>query len=131
MSRYDWEKVEELRWSLIHYYSPHHFVLYHENNLEKNKYIHLSQTKSGILLHLGWAVKDIVDAVGKYHEELKTDNKLKIKLWRYYNEQLPIMPVEVKNIISQPSVQSMMTGTSTQSISASGTATFYTAPFNK
>ena len=26
MSRYNAEKIEDLRWSLQHYYSPHHFV---------------------------------------------------------------------------------------------------------
>lgn len=120
MSRYDAEKVEDLRWSLQHYYSPHHFVLYHENNLEKNKTFHLTTTPKGIMLHLGWAVKDLEDAVNKYYEDLKSNNILKVKVWRYYQEQLPIMPVKVETLIPT-TLSSLATGTAVQSIDASGT----------
>lgn len=98
MSRYDPVKVEELRWSLTHYYSPHHFVLYHENNFEENKTKHLVKTERGILLHLGWAVKDLAEAVENYSAELNTKDSLMIKAWRYYKEQLPIMPFEIENL---------------------------------
>lgn len=121
MQRYDEEKIEDLRWSLQHYYSPHHFVLYHENNLETNRTLHLTQTDKGILLHLGWAVKDLEDAVQTYHDELKSSDTLKIKLWRYYKEQLPIMPVKVENIVLPRTFGSLATGTAIQSVSASGT----------
>ncbi len=121
MSRYDAEKVEDLRWSLSHYYSPHHFVLYHERSLEDNKELHLTQTPRGIMLHLGWAVKDLEDAVKSYSEDLKSDDDLKIKLWRYYKEQLPIMPVKVETIILPRTFGSLATGTAIQSIDASGT----------
>ena len=121
MSRYDAEKVEDLRWSLSHYYSPHHFVLYHERSLEDNKELHLTQTPRGIMLHLGWVVKDLEDAVESYYEDLKSDDNLKVKLWRYYRAQLPIMPVKVETIILPRTFGSLATGTAIQSIDASGT----------
>jgi len=122
MSRYDWEKLYDLRWSLLHYYSPHHFVLYHENSLETNKNLHLSNSEKGILLHLGWFIKDFEDAVNKYWEELKMDPELKIKAWRYYKQQLPIMPLKVEQVFSQSAMSAMATITSIQSFPASGTA---------
>lgn len=121
MSRYDAKKIEDLRWSLTHYYSPHHFVLYHEDNLKANKNRHLTNSSRGIRLHLGWAVKDLEDAVGNYYEDLKEDDNLKIKLWRYYKEQLPIMPVKVEELMPPSTLSSLATGTSIKSIPASGT----------
>ena len=122
MSRYDPVKIEDLRWSLVHYYSPHHFILYHENTLEENKDLHLRPTKNGINLHLGWFVKDLESAVNAYWEDLKKEDKLKIKAWKYWKEQLPIMPTKVENIIENSNVtQSLVAGTSIQQISASGT----------
>lgn len=122
MPKYDWEKVFDLRWSLAHYYSPNHFALYQENNLEQNKNLHLTQTQKGILLHLGWAVKDLEDGVSKYHEEMKEDDTLKIKAWKYYKKQLPIMPFHIDQIItSANALASGATGTAIQSVSVSGT----------
>ena len=121
MSKYDAGKIEELRWSLSHYYSPHHFVLYHENNLETNKDIHLIVTSRGIMLHLGWAIKDLEDAVSTYRKDLRKEDALKIKLWRYYNQQLPIMPTKVEELIRPKTFNSLATGTAIQSINASGT----------
>lgn len=121
MSRYDAVKVEGLRWFLQHYYSPHHFVLYHENNLEQNKELHLSTSDRGVMLHLGWSVKDLEDAVAKYHHDLMANDSLKLKLWSYYKEQLPIMPIKVEELILPSTFGSLATGTSIQSISASGT----------
>lgn len=121
MNRYDSDKVEDLRWSLSHYYSPHHFVLYHEDNLEKNKFRHLTMTNRGIMLHLGWAVKDLEDAVQKYYADLKSDNALKIKAWRYYKEQLPIMPVKPEVILPLNTFGSLASGATLTSVPASGT----------
>lgn len=122
MNRYDSEKIEDLRWSLTHYYSPHHFILYHENSLEDNRLRHLTTSPRGIWLHLGWAVKDLEDAVSAYYKDLKADDNLKIKLWRYYKEQLPIMPVKFEEFIQLPTTQtSRASGASLQTISASGT----------
>jgi len=121
MSKYDYEKIYDLRWSLLHYYSPHHFVLYHENNLNNNKNKHLSISNRGIMLHLGWAVKDVENAVVHYKVDLKKDDKLKIKVWRYYQKQLPIMPVKVEEIYSSNLLNSLTTNTSIQSTPALGT----------
>lgn len=121
MSRYDADKIDDLRWSLSHYYSPHHFVLYHENNLEANKNLHLTDTKRGTLLHLGWAVKDLEIGVNTYYEDLKGSDALKIKVWRYYKEQLPIMPIKAETLIPSVMFNSLPTGSAIQSVSASGT----------
>jgi len=121
MSRYDAEKVKDLRWSLSHYYSPHHFVLYHENNLEDNKLLHLSKSRRGIMLHLGSCIKDLEDAVNQYYKDLKSDDNLKIKMWRYFKEQLPIMPVKVEELVLPSTFGSLPTGTTIETISASGT----------
>lgn len=120
MNRYDFQKVYDLRWSLLHYYSPHHFALMHENSLEANRDIHLTPSNKGIILHLGWSVKDLEDAVNTYKEDLKTDDNLKIKAWSYYKKQYPIMPIKVEQL--QPTIyNSLASGTAIQSISASGT----------
>lgn len=121
MSRYDADKVNDLRWSLLHYYSPHHYVLYHENNLEDNKQLHLTATNRGILLHLGWSVSDLEEGVNNYYKDLKLKDDLKIKVWSYYKEQLPIMPVKVENLVRPATLISLTAGTTIQSIAASGT----------
>jgi len=121
MQKYDPEKVIELRWSLLHFYSPHFFLLYHENSLEQNKNIHLTDSKGGTYLHLGWAVKDLEEGVNKYWGDLKTSDSLKIKAWRYYKEHYPIMPVRIENYIEQKTFNSLPTGANIQSINASGT----------
>lgn len=124
MKRYNHNKVYDLRWSLLHYYSPHHFVLYHENNLETNRDKHLTQSNRRIMLHLGWAVKDLDEAISQYKKDLKDDDTLKMKAWNYYKKQYPIMPIKVEEIIETKSFSSLATGTSIsslQSINASGT----------
>lgn len=121
MSRYDAEKVEDLRWSLTHYYSPHHFLLYHENNLEANRNLHLTNSSQGIRLHLGWSIKDLEDAVSVYKKDLIADDILKIKLWRYCKEHLPMMPVKFEQTIPPSLISSGATGTTIHTITASGT----------
>lgn len=121
MSRYDWSKVEELRWSLTHYYSPHFFVLYHENDLEQNKTLHLENTNRGIRLHLGWAIKDLEEAVNNYYEDLKKDDNLKVTVWRYYKKHLPLMPIQAETLIPQRPLNSLPTITAIHSFPSSGT----------
>lgn len=120
MKRYDPDKVYELRWSLLHYYSPHNYLLYHENSLEDNKEKHLSKIQDRIWLHLGWSVKDLEDAVIQYKKDLNSSDSLKIKAWKYYKKRYPIMPLKMEDL--KPSYfNSLVTGTTIQSISASGT----------
>jgi len=110
-----------LRWSILHFYSPHFFLLYHENNLEQNKNLHLTATQGGIYLHLGWAIKDLEDAVKRYWDDLKVNKTLKIKAWRYYKEYYPIMPIRIENFMSQRIFNSLPTGAQIQSVNVSGT----------
>lgn len=123
LKKYDYKKLYDLRWSLLHYYSPHHYVLYHENNIENNKNIHLTKRKEGIMLHLGTSIKDLELAISQYKNDLKKHDELKIKAWRYYRKQYPIMPIKVENVIKPQTFSSLATGSaiSLQSISASGT----------
>lgn len=122
MKRYDYSKVYDLRWSLLHYYSPCHFALIHENNLEANRNIHLSQNNNGIILHLGWSVKDLENSVNKYKNDLKSSDLLKIKAWRYYKKRYPIMPLKSSDFISSTSIlNSLPSLTSIKSLSVSGT----------
>ena len=73
------------------------------------------------MLHLGWSVKDLEDGVNRYHEDLMSNDSLKIKLWRYFKEQLPIAPIKVETLITPTTFGSLATGTAIQSIDASGT----------
>ncbi len=122
MKRYDSQKIYDLRWSLLHYYSPHHFVLMHENNLEYNKDKHLSQINQRIILHLGWSIKDLEEAINQYDKDLKNSPELKITAWRYYKKQLPIMPIKIDELFP-PSLNSSDSLTTIQSVTASGTTT--------
>lgn len=120
MTRYDFQKLYDLRNSLAHYYSPMHFALVHENNLEANKDFHLSKTNRGIILHLGWSVADLEKAVLSYKKDLEKSPSLKLKAWRYYKKQYPIMPVNVE-VLRGSTMNSLPTGTAIQNLSASGT----------
>ncbi len=121
MPQYDWSKLEELRWSLTHYYSPHFFVLYHENNIQQNDNLHLGHTNRGIRLHLGCSVRDLEKAVKTYYEELKNSDTMKVTVWRYYNEHLPLMPVKIESLTPPITFNSLPTLTAIHSVPASGT----------
>lgn len=120
MPSYDYKKLYDLRWSLLHYYSPHHFALVHENNIEDGKKYHLAETDRGIILHLGCALFDFEKAVGKYKSDLQKDPKLKIKAFRYWKKQLPIMPLEVSEI-GKYKLNTIIDGSSLNTTTASGT----------
>lgn len=121
MSRYDAIKLADLRWALLHYYSVRHFALYHQNDLEQNKELHLSPSTAGILLHLGTSVIDLENAVKQYCKDLKADDNLKVKMWRYNKEIYPLMPIKVELIIKPNTFNSLPSGITFQNIAASGT----------
>lgn len=121
LPQYDWEKIEELRWSLTHYYSPHFFMLYHEDNFEQNEKLHLSNTNRGIRLHLGCAIRDLESAVKKYYSDLKASDNLNVIVLRYYKEHLPIMPIKADEITPSVTFNSLATLTAIRSVPASGT----------
>lgn len=93
--KYDGSKLEELRWSLIHYYSPHHFVLAHEGNLGK---YHLKKSSAGCVLHLGTAIKHLESAVSDYTNDLWQKPNLRMNAWRYWKEQMIIRPLDPEKI---------------------------------
>lgn len=95
MKRYDSTKIYDLRWSLLHYYTLKHFLLQHEGSLESRKQDHLKEINGIVVFHLGWAIKDLEDAVIEYRKDLDRNNSLKLKLWKYYKKQHPIMPVVI------------------------------------
>lgn len=122
LRQYDWEKVEELRWSLSHYYSPHNYILYHENDRSLHLRAHNDEC---ILIHLGCAIEDLEKAIKDYKSDLEASDILKVKLWRFYTKQPPIMPIKVTKPSPPLVLTSMATGTAIQMmqpINASGTA---------
>ncbi len=93
--KYDGIKLEELRWSLIHYYSPHHFVLAHEGNLGK---YHLKKSNAGCVLHLATSIKHLEHAVDDYTKDLWSNPQLRINAWRYWKKQEIIKPLDPAKI---------------------------------
>lgn len=121
MEKYDPKKIEDLRWSLTHYYSPQHYVLYHENNFKSNEALHLSTNNRGIMLHLGWAINDLEKGVKEYHNDLKNNDQLKVKAWRFFKEQHPIMPISLDMLTVQDTINTTVMDLQLTTITASGT----------
>lgn len=121
MSSYDWQKIYDLRWSLLHFYSPHHYLLFHEGNEGIGRMKHLKQSNGGILLHLGCSIIDLEAGVGSFKTQVLGSDNMKVKIWRYFKAQPPIMPVKFE-FVQPVSFSSLATGTSIQSVTASGTA---------
>lgn len=94
--KYNAEKIYDLRWSLVHYYSPLYFALEH---LPERKKYHLKQTNKGCLLHLISCVEDLENAVDDYIRNLKITPELKIKAFRYYKKNPVLQPIEPVDII--------------------------------
>ena len=95
MKDYNFEKIYDLRWSLLHFYSPNHYILIHENNInDARNNIHLRDTSRGTLLHLGCSIYDLENAVKSYREDLSMKSNLKIKLLNYYQKQPIIAPID-------------------------------------
>ncbi len=122
MPQYPADKVEDLRWALLHYYTVRHFVLYHHNNLELNKLIHLTESSKGIRLHLGTSIIDLEKAVNQYRKELATSPALKVKFWRYNKELSPLVPVNFDVPSKYSVLNSLASSVTLQSMPASGTA---------
>lgn len=120
MPSYDHNKLYDLRWSLLHYYSPHHFALVHENNIEVGRKYHLAETSRGIILHLGCSVFDFEKAVDKYKVDLQKNPELKIKAFKYWKKQLPIMPLEVSRV-DKYKLNTIIDKSSLEATTASGT----------
>ncbi len=118
MPIYDADLIIDLRWSLLHYYSPNHFLLMHENEIEQARKFHLLQTERGIILHLGCSIRDLETAINQYEADLKSDNKLKLNLYHYYQSKPIIMPVKQVRV---GYLSSSASGTAIPPLSASGT----------
>lgn len=125
MQSYDWQKVYDLRWSLLHFYSPHHFLLFHEGDERSGRTKHLTNSNKGILLHLGCSVIDLKNTVDNFRNDVLASDEMKVRIWRYFKDQPPIMPVKFE-MVQPATFSSLATGTSIQNIEASGTAPYYT-----
>lgn len=95
-AKYDSKKIIDLRWSLIHYYSPLHFFLEHDSN--KRKY-HLKKTNKGYLLHLGSAIEDLEKAVADYSTDLWNKPNLRINAFKYYKKNPMIKPIDFNKVV--------------------------------
>ena len=125
MPSYEWQKVYDLRWSLLHFYSPHHFLLFHEGDENNGRTKHLKTSNQGILLHLGCSIIDLEKAVGSFRSDVRKSDEMKVRIWRYYKAQPPVMPIKFE-LVQPIMMSSLATGTSIQNIEASGTVPYYT-----
>ncbi len=93
--KYDYEKLEELRWSLLHFYSPHHFALEHDPKLTM---YHLKKSNVGCILHLGKSIEDLERAVEDYTNDMNKSPQLQINAWKYWNKHPIIRPLNFEKI---------------------------------
>lgn len=94
--KYDPIKIYELRWSLLHFYSPMHYMLKYDAN--KRKY-HLKKTNMGCVLHLSSSIEDLERAVADYLTQLWKNPEMRIKAFRYYKKNLMIKPVDFTKVV--------------------------------
>lgn len=96
MGKYDYKKLLELRWALLHFYSSRHFAFHQSNDINTNKQIHLTVSNNGIVLDLSYAIKDLENAVNLYKNDLLKSDDFKIRLYRYYEVSSPLMPINIE-----------------------------------
>lgn len=88
---YNADKLKDLRWSLVHYYSVRHYTL--DESKETKKY-HLKKIKNrDCLLHIGKMIEDLEKAVEDYTRDLWIKPELRIRAYRYFRKTLPLMAI--------------------------------------
>jgi hypothetical protein len=89
--------ITELRWSLLHFYSPHHFSLIHEDNILAARKYHLQKvlgTEDQFHLHLGCSVADLEGAAKKFIDDLWGSEEMRMTAFTFYQTHLPLMPMK-------------------------------------
>lgn len=104
---YNPEYLIELRWSLLHYYSPHYFALIHENNLNGMRRYHLQKIpgkSDQYYLHLGCSVFDLEKAVEEFKKDFWNKKDQRIIAYNFYKTHLPIMPINFTSLVLNDSL---------------------------
>ena len=94
--KYNPQKLNDLRWSLVHFYSVRHFTI--DESKEGRKH-HLKKIENrDCLLHLGRMIEDLEKAVSDYTKDLWKDPRLRIKAFRYFRKTKIIMPISFEKM---------------------------------
>lgn len=93
---YNHEKVYELRWSLLHYYTPRGYSILAQEEEEIS--LHLKKTNLGDSIHLGSAISDLEKAVKDFEEDIKIRPSMRDTAFEYYKKHKVIRPVELFSI---------------------------------
>lgn len=88
---YNPNKLYDLRWSLVHFYTVRHYTL--GEKLEMKQY-HLKKINNrDQFLHIGKMIEDLEAAVEDYSNDLWNKPELRIRAWRYFKKTLPLMVI--------------------------------------
>jgi hypothetical protein len=123
MKDYDYKKLLDLRWALLHFYSSRHYSFHQSNDLLVCQTVHLTESSDGILLDLYCSIRDLEIAVKNYIYDLTKSNELKVRLYRYYEKSNPLMPLTINYDQLKPKY-SPVGGFSGRSGNSAGTTTF-------
>lgn len=89
---YDPDKLYDLRWALVHFYTVRHYTL---DESKENKKNHLKKIKSrDTLMHIGRMIEDLENAVKDYTKDLWEKPDLRIRAYRYFKETNPLMVID-------------------------------------
>jgi hypothetical protein len=89
---YNPDKLSDLRWSLIHFYTVRHYTL---DETQATRRYHLKKIKNRDgLLHLGRMIEDLELAVEDYTKDLWSKPELRIRAYRYFRQTNPLMVID-------------------------------------
>lgn len=95
--KYNAKKVYDLRWSLVHFYTPTGYeVLIHEPD---NKNCHLKKSNAGNVIHLASSIFDLEKAVGAYKKDFWNKPDYRIRAFDYYKVVPAIKPLHPKHLV--------------------------------
>ncbi len=94
MPQYDYEKLLDLRWSLLHFYTTRHYAFHQNNDIGMCRKVHLSSSSNGVVLDLSCAISDLENATEKYKADLHNSGELKVRLFRYFKVTNPLVPIK-------------------------------------
>jgi hypothetical protein len=96
MTIYDFKKLIDLRWALLHFYTSRHFAFHQSNILTDCERVHLSNSKDGIILDLFCSIRDLETAVNNYRADLEKSDGLQIRLYKYFKKTNPLVPLVIE-----------------------------------
>jgi hypothetical protein len=102
MNNYDYKKLIDLRWALLHFYTSRHFAFHQSNNICDCKQIHLTNSNSGIVMDLYCSIRDLENAVKHYQQDLEQSEELQIRLFRYFKVSKTLMPIKIEYTLQRP-----------------------------